>query len=117
MGNASIYLALGPKLETRFSLDELRDGTRRTLEALTARGLRVVVMRDSPYFTYDVPTCLARSVRHSWYPGGSLEADAITAMSAARVESAKTGARGLPHGPLIDLSDGLCQTGVCCLRL
>lgn len=113
MGNATNYLALGPKLETRFSLDELRDGTRRTLEALTARGLRVVVMRDTPYFTYDVPTCLARSVRHSWYPGGSCEADEITAMSAAVFESEKAGARGLPNVHFIDLTDGLCQKGVC----
>jgi peptidoglycan/LPS O-acetylase OafA/YrhL len=112
-GNATNHVGDKRNLAIRFSLDELRDGTRRTLEALTARGLRVAVMRDNPYFTYDVPTCLARSVRHSWYPGGSCEADKFTALSAAVFESEKAGARGLPNVHFIDLTDRLCQKDVC----
>jgi hypothetical protein len=112
-GNASNFPEAKRNLEIRFSLDELRDGTRRTLEALTARGFRVAVMRDTPRFTYDVPTCLARSVRHSWYPGGSCEADRFTVLNAAAFESEKAGAHGLPNVHFIDLTDRLCRKDVC----
>ena len=61
IGNATSYLGHKDNLAMRFSLDELEDGTRRTLKTLTAGGLRVVVMRDNPFFTYDIPNCLARS--------------------------------------------------------
>jgi peptidoglycan/LPS O-acetylase OafA/YrhL len=112
-GNATNYLGHANNLAIRFSLDELRDGTRRTLETLTAKGIRVAVVRDTPYFTYDVPTCLARSVRHSWYPGGSCQTDRFTALSAAVFESEKAGAHGLPNVHFVDLTERLCQRDVC----
>ena len=74
-------------------LGDLQEGVRRTLQALT--GLRVVVMRDTPYFPYDIPTCLARSARHTWYPGGLCQADQSSVLNAAVFESEQAGARGL----------------------
>jgi len=73
LGNVTTYPKDTSTPAMTVSLENLQDGTRRTLEALM--GLRVVLMRDPPYFPYDVPTCLARSVRHAWYPGGSCEAE------------------------------------------
>lgn len=93
------------------SLDELRDGTRRTLEALS--GIRVGIMRDIPYFPYDIPTCLARSVRHAWYPNGSCEADRVSVLNPAVFESEQAGARGLSNVYFIDLTDRLCQGEMC----
>ena len=113
IGNATNLLWHKNNFAIRLSLDELRDGTRRTLETLTAKDLRVAVMRDNPNFTYDVPTCLARSARHSWYPGGSCETDKFTALSAAVFESEKAGGRGLPNVHFIDLTDRLCRKDVC----
>ncbi len=112
IGNATTYLG-HKNFATRFSLDALRDGTRRTLETLTAEGLRVAVMRDNPYFTYDIPTCLARSARHSWYPGSSCETDKATALNAAVFEAEKTGASGLSNVHFIDMIDELCQRDIC----
>ena len=110
--NSTSYLG-HKELAMGFSLDELQNGTRRTLETLTAGGLRVVVMRDNPYFTYDIPNCLARSARHSWYPGGSCEADQSIVLNPAVFESAKAGARGLSNVHFIDITDRLCQRDIC----
>ena len=92
-------------------LDDLQDGTRRTLQALM--GLRVVLMRDTPYFSYDIPTCLARSARHSWYPGGSCEADKSTVLNAAVFEAEQAGAQGLSNVHFIDITDRICQRDIC----
>jgi hypothetical protein len=94
-----------------FPLDDLQGGARRTLQALM--GLRVILMRDTPYFSYDIPTCLARSARHSWYPGGSCEADRSNVLNAAVFESEQAGARGLSNVRFIDVTDRICQRDLC----
>jgi hypothetical protein len=93
------------------AFDQLRDGTRQTLQALA--GLRVVVMRDTPYFPYNVPTCLARIARHAWYLHGSCEVDRSTALNPAVFEAEQAGARGLPHVYFLDLTDLVCQRDNC----
>ncbi|MDI3464321.1 MAG: O-antigen acetylase [Nitrospira sp.] len=93
------------------AFDQLRDGTRQTLQALA--GLRVVVMRDTPYFPYNIPTCLARTARHAWYLHGSCEADRSTALNSAIFEAEQAGARGRPHVYFLDLTDLLCQRDKC----
>lgn len=113
LGNSTSGLGRKETLAMGFSLDELQEGTRRTLETLTAGGLRVVVMRDNPSFRYDIPTCLARFTRHSWYPGGSCEAEKSTVLNPAVFESEKAGASGLSNVHFIDISDQLCQRDIC----
>jgi hypothetical protein len=73
IGNASVYLNRRENVAegTGIPLKEWQEGTARTLQALSAGAVRAAVMRDTPRLLFDVPTCLARSVRHSWYPGGS----------------------------------------------
>jgi peptidoglycan/LPS O-acetylase OafA/YrhL len=92
-------------------LDDLREGVRRTLQALT--GLRVVIMRDTPYFQYDIPTCLARSARSFGYPGGLCEADRSHVLNAAVFESEQAGAQGLSNVHFIDVTDRICQRDIC----
>ncbi len=93
------------------SLDELRDGTRRTVEALS--GGRVIIMRDIPFFSYDVPTCLARSARHSWYPNSSCESDRTSVLNPAVFAAEQAGVQGLSNVYFIDLTDRLCQRETC----
>jgi hypothetical protein len=113
LGNATPYIGHRGVSNAAMALaiNNLRDGTRRTLQSL--KGVRVVLMRDTPYFSYDIPTCLARSIRHVWYPGGSCEADRSTVLNAAVFESEQAGARGLPNVHFIDLTDHICQKDIC----
>ncbi len=111
LGNTMTYAKDGSTPPMTVALGNLQDGTRRTLQALT--GMRVVLMRDPPYFSYDVPTCLARSVRHAWYPGGSCEAERSIVLNAAVFESEQAGARGLSNVHFIDVTDRICELDIC----
>jgi SGNH domain (fused to AT3 domains) len=115
LGNATIYLGRQGKPTSRLdvSLEEWRDGTRRTLESLTVAGLQVVAMRDTPLPNFDVPTCLARVARHSWYADGSCEMDKSASLNPAVFDAEKAGARGLPNVHFIDVTDKLCEAKDC----
>jgi peptidoglycan/LPS O-acetylase OafA/YrhL len=115
LGNASVYLNRRnhPADETGISVDEWRAGTGRTLAALSAGGLREILMRDTPRLPFDVPTCLARSVRHNWYPGGSCAADESIVVDPAIFDAEKAAARHLKNVYFIDMIDQLCQKSVC----
>ncbi|WHZ28905.1 MAG: O-antigen acetylase [Nitrospira sp.] len=111
LGNSTSYLGKKNRHAPTPPLDLLRDGARQTLQALT--GLRVVVMRDTPTFPYHIPTCLARSARHPWYPDGFCEADQSVVLNPAVFEAEQAAARGLPHVHFLDLTDLLCQRQTC----
>jgi peptidoglycan/LPS O-acetylase OafA/YrhL len=115
VGNATVYLKADNK--SRVSLDDWRDGARRTLETLSKAGLRVAAMRDNPRFPFDVPTCLARSVRHSYYPGGSCEMSMSAVFDPAIVRAEDVAAQGLPNVHFIDLTDQFCQGDICSAAL
>ena len=70
-------------------------------------------MRDNPFFPFDIPTCLARSIRHSWYPGGSCAISKSEGLNPAIFEAEKAGARGFPNVHFIDLTDRFCDGKVC----
>jgi hypothetical protein len=117
IANSTTYIGRrGLKMSSRseiLSLTQWQDGTKRTLEALTTAGLRLAVMRDNPLSPFDIPTCLARTLRHSWYPGGSCEMNMTTSLKPAVFEAEKISARGLPNIHFIDLTDQFCQGEVC----
>lgn len=115
LGNAAVYLGRKDKLPSQFdiSLTEWRDGTRRTLAALTAGGTPVVQMRDMPLPFFDVPTCLARSIRHSWYQSTSCNMDKSVALNPSIFDEEKAAAYGLTNVHFLDLTDELCQGNVC----
>ena len=92
-------------------LNGLQEGVRRTVQALG--GLRVAIMRDTPYFPYDIPTCLARSLRHTWYPVDSCAAGESSVLNAAVFQSEQEGARGLSNVHFIDITDRICEKGTC----
>jgi hypothetical protein len=115
IGNASNHLGRTdePASKSGISSEEWRGGTRRTLESLTTQGLRVVFMRDNPSFRVDIPTCLARSVRQSWYRESSCEMNQSASLDAAVFNAEKAGANGLPNVFFIDLTELFCQKDVC----
>lgn len=114
VANATNYLGLvGRERPNAVSLDDWRAGTRRTLSALANAGIRVASMRDNPQAAGDVPTCLARAARHSWYPGGSCELNRAMTLKPVIFETEKAGAQGLPNVRFIDLTDELCGVSGC----
>lgn len=115
LGNSTTYLRRTEQSESGsdVSLGEWGAGTKRTLEALTAAGLRVVAMRDIPLPPFDIPTCLARSARHSWYPGGACEIDKSESLNPAVFQVEEDSARGLPNVEFLDVTDRLCERKVC----
>jgi hypothetical protein len=75
--------------------------------------MAVVAMRDTPRPPVDIPTCLGRSVRHSWYPGGTCELDRSAALSPAVFEAERAAAYGLPNVHFLDMTDQLCDRQFC----
>jgi peptidoglycan/LPS O-acetylase OafA/YrhL len=111
IGNASEYLDRQDK--PGISIEEWRAATARTLHALVAGGTRVALLRDTPRPWFDIPTCLARSLRHSWYPGGSCAMEESTVVDPAIFDAEKAAARDLQNVYFIDMTDQLCYNEVC----
>ena len=115
LANAAVYLGRRDKPldKKNISFIDWREGTRRTLQALAGRGLRVIVMRDNPLPPFDVPTCLARFARHSWYLGGSCEMGRPAVLDPAVYAVERAAAQNIQGVYFIDLSDQLCQNDIC----
>jgi hypothetical protein len=111
LGNSAEYV----KRESSVGLnvDEWQKGTKRTLEFLIGSGARVLAIRDNPHFSISVPTCLARSIRHSWYPGDSCEMSKSASLNPAIFEAEQAAAGGMPNVHFLDVTDRLCQGDVC----
>lgn len=113
--SAALYLGRPGQRASHFdiSLPEWEAGTRRTLKRLTTAGIPVALMRDTPVSAFDIPTCLARSVRHGFYEQSLCSLDRATAVSTPVFEAEKAAAHGLRHVHHIDLSDRICEGPVC----
>ena len=115
VGSATVYFGRRdrPAGPLDVSVDEWRDGTRRTLASLAGAGLPVLAVRDTPTFLFDVPACLARAVRHSWYPLRSCEMDESASLNSGAFEAEKASVRGLLNVYLLDLTNEFCQENIC----
>jgi hypothetical protein len=91
------------------SIEEWREGTSRTLEALAPFSKRVILIADTPRAEVDVPSCLGRAALHSWYP--------LSACRLALNEAMRTGERSATGGfaqvAWVDLSDQFCSKDGC----
>jgi peptidoglycan/LPS O-acetylase OafA/YrhL len=113
IGN-STYLSLeGERGGYHVSLEEWREGTRRTLRALSGAGLHIVQLRDNPKATFDVPTCLARAAVHDWYLESACTLKRSKSLPEAIFQVERDAARDLPHVEFIDMSDQYCQGETC----
>ena len=115
IANGSWYLprADRPTAYRPVPLDDWRDGTRLTLKSLADVGLQVVVMRDNPAFAFDIPTCLARSIRLSWRPSGSCEMSRSAVLNPSIFEAERSAAQDLQTVHLIDMTDQYCGRDIC----
>lgn len=116
VGSAGPQLAGGENTQgeqSGISLEDWRSGTRRTLGALATAGLQVATIRDNPRAGFDISACLARSIRHSWYPGGSCEMRRSVVLNEAVFEAEKASVSDLRNVHFFDLTDQLCNKDVC----
>jgi peptidoglycan/LPS O-acetylase OafA/YrhL len=114
VGNSDSYLGRGDRPSANsVSLAEWHGGVRRTLETFSEAGLKVAWMRDVPQPPFDVPNCLARSTRHSWYPGGQCEIEERQALRANVFAAERDAADGLFNVSFVDMTDQLCKGGRC----
>jgi peptidoglycan/LPS O-acetylase OafA/YrhL len=115
LGNANGYIAgrNGFGIASSVSLDDWRDATRRTLTTLANAGLRVAAIRDTPIASFDIPTCLARSVRLSWRSASVCDIDRSTALDPAVFEAERAGAGKLANVHFLDLTDRFCAGDTC----
>jgi peptidoglycan/LPS O-acetylase OafA/YrhL len=91
----------------------VREGVLLTLRPLSAAGARMVLLRDTPEFPFDVTSCLARAERHSWYPSDACDLPAASVLDPQIYAAEQSAAASLPGIRLIDLTDTLCPRGVC----
>jgi hypothetical protein len=94
-------------------LEHLTHGIRATLEWLSRAGLRVVLLRDTPFPPFDVPTCLARTALHRWLPQHTCEFYRADALSPSVFAAQTAAAADLPRVYLLDLTDQICGGSVC----
>ncbi len=94
-------------------LERLRAGWRRSLEVLSAAHLTVIQFRDTPLPPFDVPTCLARALRHAWMRGRSCDLDQGSALQPRTFQAEQAAADGLAGVHFLDLTDRLCRDGIC----
>ena len=94
-------------------LERLRAGWRRSLQVLSAAGLTVIQFRDTPLPPFDVPTCLARGLTHTWMRGRSCDLAESAALEPRTFAAEQAAASGLPGTHFVDLTDRLCRAGVC----
>ena len=98
---------------TGVTLDQWRSGAAASLAALSPSAAEILWVRDPPMPQGDVPTCVERSLRHGWYPGGDCAMPRADVLFPAAFEAVRAAARGLPNVSFVDLSDVLCGDTSC----
>ena len=94
------------------SVDEIRLGTRRTLQALAPAGIPLVVLRDTPLPPFDIPACVARLIDRP-QPEKSCDFEANFALNAAAYSAEQQAANGLTQIHFLDMDDLICPGRYC----
>jgi peptidoglycan/LPS O-acetylase OafA/YrhL len=93
--------------------DEVRAGTRSTLQKLREAGIAVVVLRDSPLPPFNVPACIARAVGKAHRMADPCQFDASGAVNAAAFEAERAAGEGLTDVYYVDMDDLICPGATC----
>jgi hypothetical protein len=97
----------------RHWIDEWREANRRTLRRFTQAGLTVAQIRDNPRFHFDVPICVARTLRNQWMDKDTCSMPREIALDEEIHRAELEAARGLPGVQFVDLSDQFCDAKMC----
>jgi hypothetical protein len=103
----------GFRSEDPLSTDELRLGTRRTLQKLSGAGFPIVVLRDSPLPPSDIPACVARRALRQPDGGAGCDFAASTALNEPAFAAERAAGEGLPGVYYLSLSDLICPGSSC----
>ena len=93
--------------------EQWRDGMRDTLAKLGPSAGSIVILRDTPFPGFDVPTCLSKA---AWKGENALAAcsfDRRQALNGNVFALERQAAEGLANVSVIDLSDSLCTSSTC----
>jgi peptidoglycan/LPS O-acetylase OafA/YrhL len=94
------------------SADEIRLGTRRTLQALAPVGIPIIVLRDTPLPPFDIPACVIRLIDRP-QPGKSCDFEALFALNGATYLAEQRAADGLTQTYFLDMDDLICPGKYC----
>ena len=94
-------------------VDEIRAGTRRTLERFSKAAFPIIVLRDTPLPPFNIPACVARREAGRLQNGETCDFDAAQALNAAAFSAEHEAADGLPDVHLLDLTDQICPAARC----
>ncbi len=109
--NGATFQAL--RQERLMSTEEIRHGTRWTLEQLSHAGIPVVVIRDTPIPPFNIPACIVRREFPRLPARESCDFDASIALNAAAFSAERAAAEGLANVHFLDLSDLICPGTSC----
>jgi peptidoglycan/LPS O-acetylase OafA/YrhL len=101
----------GFRAEEPMSTDELRLGTRRTLERLWHAGISTVLLRDTPLPPFDIPQCVARYTLQN--ATSACDFDASAALDEKAFSSERAAAEGLTNIYFLDMTDLICPGSSC----
>jgi peptidoglycan/LPS O-acetylase OafA/YrhL len=99
--------------ESRLTIAEWAEGTRQTLVALDAAGVRTLFLRDVPRPGFDVPLCLARAAWRASDGETACRVPRAAALDEAVFAAEREAAAGLAHVAVMDLSDQFCGAELC----
>ena len=94
------------------SADEIRSGTRRTLQELSPADAPIVVLRDTPLPPFDIPSCVAKQLSRAG-SGRSCDFDASVALNEEAHAAERGAADGLRNIYYLDMDDLICRKTSC----
>jgi hypothetical protein len=103
----------GGKVSRGIEAADWERGMRDTLSRLGRSAGSVVILRDTPFPGFDVPTCLSKAAWRGENGMSSCSFDRQQALNGNVFELEQRAARGFAHVSTVDLSDVLCD-GVTC---
>jgi hypothetical protein len=92
-----------------------KEGARRTLDRLQLTGSHLVVLRDTPWPQFNVPTCLARADQRGAAPAEACAFDRSVALDPGRdiFDAERRAAAGVAGVAVVNLSPALCPESRC----
>ena len=98
---------------TLMPVDEVRTGTRRTLERLLPAGAAIVVLRDTPLPPSNIPWCILQRDGANPHIGHSCDFNASASLNPAAFSAEQAAATGLTNVHFLDMDDLMCDRTTC----